>query len=191
MKTVIRTLAVGALLAPLAACGSTNTKGSWACPPDKGVACASIATIDGGAAAAPAAPRPGQRAEPLVDNAGALRWWTATEAASGNFDRAPRREPDQFAKVLIGGWIDASGDYHAPSEVFALMRRGAWWASPPAVPLVTAASPPKRGSDKALSETEAAAVVKLESETSVAAPAAALAQPQSTPATVAANPGAQ
>ena len=39
--------------------------------------------------------------------------------------------------------------------------------------------------------TEAAAVVNLESETSVAAPAAALAQPQSTPATVAANPWAQ
>lgn len=132
---------VGAALLALAGCGSTNTKGTWACSADRGVPCSSIASLDGqpGSAGATTARQDGRPA-PLVDGAGALRWWTATEAAAGAFDQAPRREPDQFAKVLIGGWIDASGDYHAPSEVFALMRRGGWWAAPPAVPLVTARS---------------------------------------------------
>ncbi len=132
---------VGVAMLALAGCGSTNTKGSWACAADRGVPCSSIATLDGqpGAAGAMTARHDGKVA-PLVDGAGALRWWTAAEAGGGAFDQAPRREPDQFAKVLIGGWIDGSGDYHAPSQVFALMRRGGWWAAPPAVPLVTARS---------------------------------------------------
>jgi len=132
---------VGAALLALAGCGSTNTKGTWACAADHGVPCSSIAALDGqpGPAGATTARRDGKPA-PLVDGAGALRWWTAADATGGAFDQAPRREPDQFAKVLIGGWIDGSGDYHAPSEVFALMRRGGWWAAPPAVPLVAARS---------------------------------------------------
>jgi hypothetical protein len=131
----------GVAMLGLAGCGSTNTKGSWACAADRGVPCSSIATLDGqpGASGAMTARHDG-KSPPSVDGAGALRWWTAAETGGGAFDQAPRREPDQFAKVLIGGWIDGSGDYHAPSEVFALMRRGGWWAAPPAVPLVTARS---------------------------------------------------
>lgn len=140
MQITSRILAGAAVLA-LAGCGSTNTKGTWACAADRGVPCSSIAMLDGQpASAGVSTARQDSKPAPLVDGAGALRWWTAADAAGGNFDQAPRREPDQFAKVLIGGWIDGSGDYHAPSEVFALMRRGGWWAAPPAVPLVSARS---------------------------------------------------
>ena len=135
------------LLAPLAACAATNTKGSWACPPERGVPCAGIADIDGGA---PRPPGKGvDRAAASADGAGALRWWTSGELRSGAFDAAPRREPDQFAKVLIAGWIDARGDYHAPAEVYALMRRGDWWAAPPATPLAATGSARPRGAPAA------------------------------------------
>jgi hypothetical protein len=73
-----------------------------------------------------------------VDGAGALRWWAKNDVLSGNFDKAPRREPDQFIRVMIAGWVDGGGDYHAPSEIYAVMRRGSWWAAPPASPLVSA-----------------------------------------------------
>jgi hypothetical protein len=120
-----------ALSVALGLCGcATHTKGTWACAADRGVACQSIDSLDhmGGGHSASAAP-------PKVEGAGAVRWWAANEALTGNFDRAPRREQDQFVKVMIAGWTDATGDYHAPAEVYAVMRRGGWWAPPPATPL--------------------------------------------------------
>ena len=109
---------------------ATHTKGTWACPADRGVTCQNIDSLDhaGGA-------RPGAGTPTAVEGSAAVRWWSANDALTGNFDRAPRREPDQVMKVVIAGWSDAAGDYHAPSEVFAVMRRGGWWAPPPATPL--------------------------------------------------------
>jgi hypothetical protein len=125
------------MAAALAGC-STNTKGAWACPADRGVPCQSIDGLDHRRTA----PRRAA-ADAASGEAGAIRWWDGNAALTGNFDLAPRREPDQFLKVVIAGWTDAAGDYHAPSEVYAVMRRGGWWAPPPATPL----TPPRRTTD--------------------------------------------
>jgi conjugal transfer pilus assembly protein TraV len=120
-----------ALTVALGLCGcATHTKGTWACAADRGVACQSIDSLDhigGGPRSTASAPN--------LEGAVAVRWWSANDALTGNFDRAPRREQDQFVKVMIAGWTDATGDYHAPSEIYAVMRRGGWWAPPPATPL--------------------------------------------------------
>lgn len=113
----------------LAACA--NTKGSWACRPDRGAPCQSIASLDHTSSA----PAPGEA--PSLGGA-PVRWWSRGEAVAGAFDAAPRREPDQVVRVLIAGWTDSSGDYHAPSEVFAIVRRGGWWAPPAVTPLAPA-----------------------------------------------------
>jgi hypothetical protein len=119
-----------------AACAS-NTKGSWSCTADRGVPCASIDTIDHTDVTKSADGAGRSRAKsPLIDGATPARWWTANDAIGGQFDKAPRREPDQYVKVLIGGWVDASGDFHSPSEIYAVMRRGGWWSSPPITPLI-------------------------------------------------------
>jgi conjugal transfer pilus assembly protein TraV len=143
MTISIRIFALAGLAAALAASGcSTNTKGAWACPADRGVTCQSIAALDGGKAGARQS-----RSSAKPSGVGAVRWWDGNETLTGNFDLAPRREPDQFLKVLIGGWTDAGGDYHAPSEVFAVMRHGGWWAPPPATPLAPprVAARPEKG----------------------------------------------
>lgn len=140
MDLRIITLAIAAGVAPLAAC-STNTKGAWSCAADKGVACQSIDSLD----RARGRPRPDGESAPKVGGAGAVRWWTANDALAGNFDRAPRREPDQFVRVMIAGWTDGSGDYHAPSEIYAVMRHGGWWAPPPALPLAPTKTADKPG----------------------------------------------
>lgn len=132
MRTMNRSVVVAGCTVLLSAC-ATHTRGTWSCAADKGAPCQSIESLD--------RVRTGVRIDPggparPVEGAAALRWWSATDALAGNFDRAPRREPDQFVRVLIAGWTDASGDYHAPSEVYAVMRRGGWWAAPPAQPLV-------------------------------------------------------
>jgi hypothetical protein len=186
MRLSTNLIAAIVVMAPLAGCGSVNTKGSWSCPPDKGVACASISTIDGGVAPPAAARRGMERGEAQADGVGALRWWTANEAGAGSFDKAPRREPDQFAKVLIAGWIDASGDYHAPSEVYALMRRGSWWAAPPAVPLITAAASKKeKAPAAAVANVEAPPALELGASVAPDAP------PKVLPSPAAATPGSE
>lgn len=133
----LRTLCALALAGcALSACA--NTQGGWSCSADRGVPCQSIASLDQDATTPPVSREP----PPTVAGSGALRWWTAKETPPGAFDTAPRREPDQLVRVLVAGWTDAAGDYHAPSEIFAVMRRGGWWAPPPAAPLAPAAGMP-------------------------------------------------
>jgi conjugal transfer pilus assembly protein TraV len=134
------TLLIAFGLAPLAAC-STNTKGAWSCPADKGIACQSIDGLDH----VRGRPRPDGETPPRVGGAGAVRWWAANDALAGNFDRAPRREPDQVVRIMIAGWTDGAGDFHAPSEVYAVMRHGGWWAPPPALPLAPTKTADKPG----------------------------------------------
>lgn len=111
--------------------GCSNTRGTWSCGADRGVPCQSIADLDGGSAR-PAEPKPS------IQGASMLRWWSPNDATAGAFDGAPRREPDQVIRVLVAGWTDAVGDFHAPSEIYAVMRRGGWWAAPPVMPLASA-----------------------------------------------------
>lgn len=126
------------LLVAVGVAGCSNTRGSWSCGADRGVPCQSIADLDRREprSAAPATP---------IQGGSAVRWWSTTDAVAGAFDAAPRREPDQVVRVLIGGWTDATGDFHAPSEIYAVMRRGGWWAPPPAAPL----TPPKPATTQA------------------------------------------
>ena len=35
-----------------------------------------------------------------------------------------------MVKVAIAPWVDGSGDYHAGSEVYSVMRKGGWYVAP-------------------------------------------------------------
>lgn len=126
-------LTLALLIAAMALAACANTRGSWSCGADRGVPCQSIADLDRSgqhrSAAAPA---------PVAQGASAVRWWSTSEAVAGAFDGSPRREPDQVVRVLVAGWTDAAGDFHAPSDIYAVMRRGGWWAPPSAAPLAPA-----------------------------------------------------
>lgn len=120
----------------LVGCG-TNTKGSWACQAAEGSSCASIAQIDS-LEGPPAEGKHRRKPAPIVDGAGAVRWWTQEDARAGELANGPRRETDQVIKITIAPWIDAIGDYHDLSDVFGVMRKGGWWTSPPISPLAPA-----------------------------------------------------
>lgn len=160
---------------------STNTRGAWTCAADRGVPCQSIESLDHrGAVERKAKGNSAAEAAPVV------RWWTGAEALTGNFDEAPRREPDQFVKVVIAGWSDAAGDYHAPAEIYAVMRHGGWWAPPPATPL----APPKRVADRATAPAAAPAGGAVEAQpAALGAPAPAATAAAPAPPAVAAKPG--
>lgn len=115
-------LVLMAAAAALNACAANpNVKGSWACETSPGVACASIEAIDRGDAPAVAATKP---AGALPE--GASKVFTAAMTASPP-SGAPYREADPVMKIILAPWVDASGDYHGTTEVFAVMRRGRWW----------------------------------------------------------------
>jgi conjugal transfer pilus assembly protein TraV len=51
-------------------------------------------------------------------------------------------------RLVVAPWVDAIGDYHGRTEIFAVMRKGAWWVAPrpyrssrPASAAAPAASP--------------------------------------------------
>lgn len=177
--SIAKAAGVVVMAAALAGC-STNTKGAWACAADRGVPCQSIENLDHGRTASRRAP-----VDAASGGAGAIRWWDGNAALTGSFDLAPRREPDQFLKVVIAGWTDAAGDYHAPSEVFAVMRRGGWWAPPPATPL----APPRRTTDATEAESSPPAAVAERRPIPPAVPAAPGPAAATPSASAAAKPG--
>jgi conjugal transfer pilus assembly protein TraV len=122
----------------LAGCAS-NTKGSWACKAQDGVSCASIDAIDHDAQAK-SAKRRGET--PVIDGAGIVKWWDRAEGYAQPPIKGPRREGDQVMRVVVAPWVDAAGDYHGRSEIFAVMRKGAWWVAPDPVPLEPPPPPP-------------------------------------------------
>jgi conjugal transfer pilus assembly protein TraV len=124
----MRGLAV-VLLAGLAVSGcslSTNTKSNWSCSAPTGAACASIDAIDHAGDASRPAP-----ASPGVATAAPVRWWEPQPFVFSDAP-GPRREGDQVMRIVFAPWVDAQGDYHARSEVHAVMRRGGWWVAAPA-----------------------------------------------------------
>ena len=114
--------------ASLAAC-STNTKGSWSCGGvGEGQTCASIAQIDGSRSSGAANPE-----SPGIENAVPVRWWEPQPFVFSD-GTGPRCEGDQILPVVFAPWVDAQGDYHQRSEVWAVMRRGGWWVPAPNAP---------------------------------------------------------
>lgn len=124
-------------LTALGAC-ATNTKGSWACKAEEGATCANIAAID--SLEGPALRGPSRKAKraSVIDSSGPVEWWNQEDARAGELVGGPRREGDQVMRVVIAAWIDAVGDYHAPSEVYGVMRKAGWWTSPPVSALTPA-----------------------------------------------------
>jgi len=110
----------------VAACGGTNTKGSWACSGEPGVSCAPISVIDRAVSAGSA----DSSASPGIESAGPVRWW-APEPFVFSSGQAVRREGDQVLRVVVAPWVDAQGDLHQRSEVLAVMRRGGWYMPAP------------------------------------------------------------
>jgi len=121
----------------LGAC-ATNTKGSWACKAEEGATCANIASID--SLEGPPLQGRGHKTKKtsVVDSSGPVQWWSQEDARAGELVGGPRREGDQVMRVVIAAWIDAVGDYHAPSEVYGIMRKGGWWTAPPVSALTPA-----------------------------------------------------
>jgi len=142
-RTRIASLGLGLLLAACA-----NTRGSWSCAADPGVPCRSIADLDGRKRAS------GEPTPPAIEGAVALRWWSTPASLAGTFEQAPRREPDQIVRVLVAGWTDATGDFHAPSEIYAVVRQGGWGGPPAMIPLTLPKA--KAGSSTAAPETDGA-----------------------------------
>jgi conjugal transfer pilus assembly protein TraV len=121
-------LAIGALGIGLAGC-ATHVRGSWGCALDPGMVCASISEIDHRPASSPRAANaaPG----PAIDGAVAARMRDQAGWTVGAVAGAPIREPDPILKIVVAPWIDSVGDFHGAAEVFAVMRRGGWFLSPP------------------------------------------------------------
>lgn len=127
-----RAFIVCSAAAMLAACAGSPTEKRWSCSPGKGAfrSCASIREID-----ARSTPQPAQAGSPLT-----LKTLTGGEvfrvapSDSRPGPAIPEREPDQVIRVVVAPWIDAAGDYHARSEIFAIARRGGWAVPVPAPP---------------------------------------------------------
>ncbi|OYW73483.1 MAG: hypothetical protein B7Z26_11985 [Asticcacaulis sp. 32-58-5] len=141
------TLVSALCLLGLSACA--NTKGSWACKAEPGASCSNIATIDANDSVAPG--RGKHKAMTVVDNSGPAAWWSQEDARASPLVTGPRREGDQVMRVVIAAWVDAVGDYHAPSEVYGVMRKGGWWTSPP-VSALTPALQSTAGAPSAVSD---------------------------------------
>lgn len=111
--------------AVVSGCGTTNTRNSWSCriPVGQG-ACANIEDIDqvGG----PAAQR-AQKGDGGVAGAVPVRWWEPKPRAIQTASNGPRREGEQVVRIVYAPFVDEQGDYHARSEVYAVVRRGGWW----------------------------------------------------------------
>ena len=127
----MRTVLVLASGLALAACAGSPTEKRWSCAPSKGAfrSCASIAEID-----ARAHPQPTARGGGV-----SLRTLTGAAPAAGALgasgpDVAPVREGDTVLRIIVAPWTDAAGDYHARSDIYAVVRRGGWTVPVPPPP---------------------------------------------------------
>lgn len=126
---MIRRLFIFALPFTLTGCitGNTTTH-SWSCRAVGNQTCASISQIDR-AASDPSRPKP----KASIFGAQPANWWDQNRPTSVTRQDGPRRETDQTMRVLVAPYVDAQGDYHDRSEVYAVMRKAEWWIAPPAV----------------------------------------------------------
>ena len=130
-----------ALLLPLvlAACATASpTAQSWSCRPAGNQTCAPIHDID-----AQASPSPSSGRHKLVFGARPADWWRAPAPGATTREDAPRREGDQTMRIVLAPYLDAAGDYHDRSTVFAVMRKGQWWIAPP----VSTSAAPEPGTE--------------------------------------------
>ncbi len=134
---MIRRLVIVTLPFLLSGCltGNTTTH-SWSCRAAGNQTCASISQIDRGPAA-----RDAMKTRPSIFGAAPANWWDQNRPISVTRQEGPRRETDQTMRILVAPYVDAQGDYHDRSEVYAVMRKAEWWIAPP----VAAASAPKPG----------------------------------------------
>ncbi len=125
------TMAAGIALT-VAACGSTNTKGSWSCGADQGTSCSPISATDNAPRASASTTSTG-----IETAAAPVRWWQP-EPFVFSGDLGARREGDQVMRIVFAPWVDSQGDLHNRSEVIAVMRRGGWWMPAPSTATASA-----------------------------------------------------
>lgn len=126
----MRAALVIALGLTAAACTGSPTEKRWSCSPSKGAfrSCASIAEID-----ARSAPQPtGGSGVSLRTLTGAAP--AGSPSAAAGSDVSPVRESDTVLRIIVAPWIDAAGDYHARSDIYAVVRRGGWTVPVPPPP---------------------------------------------------------
>lgn len=125
------------LVPALASCASSNTSTKWTCIAE-GDHCTSIAETDG------RQDKPKRAAgDGVIFDRKPARWWEPNAPGTATRDFDPRRDGDQVMRVVVAPYVDAQGDYHARSEIFAVVRRAQWWLTPP----VAKTSAPEPGSD--------------------------------------------
>lgn len=115
-----RPFLAAALAVTLAACAGSPTESRWSCTPGKGLfrSCASIGEID-------------TRSQPQRPDGPSVTLQSLTGgelagAGHGATTGMPRREGDRVLRIVVAPWIDAAGDYHSRSEIYAIVQRGGW-----------------------------------------------------------------
>ena len=135
---MIKQLALLSLALALTGCVTASTTSqSWSCRAIGNQTCASISEID----AAPAVRGQPPKAQAIF-GARPANWWDAPRAMSVTREDAPRREFDQTMRIVVAPYVDAQGDYHDRSDVYAVMRKAQWWIAPP----VAVSASPEPGS---------------------------------------------
>ncbi len=123
-----------ALSLVLAGCASSPTQGNWSCRA-VGSTCMSIGQLDNNQA-----PMNQKVRDHAADDAAIkttifggtpAAWWGPAKPVAVTSEDAPRREADQTMRIMIAPFIDAQGDYHDRTTVYAVMRRADWWIVPP------------------------------------------------------------
>ena len=135
-----RLFVITGLALVLAGCAGSPTEKRWSCSPTKGVfrSCASIGEID--ARSSPQKNQgPGGVSLQALTGAGPARSAQGWTSALG--EAAPQREGDTVLRIIVAPWIDAAGDYHARSDIFAVVRRGGWTTPVPPPPAPPTPSP--------------------------------------------------
>ncbi|MFP1132892.1 TraV family lipoprotein [Asticcacaulis sp. W401b] len=122
---MFRGLALIVLPFVLTACASNNTSTKWTCIAE-GDHCTSIAETD--------ARQDKTRkisGDAVIFDTKPARWWEPNAPGTATREFDPRRDGDQVMRVVVAPFVDAQGDYHARSEIFAVVRRAQWWLTPP------------------------------------------------------------
>lgn len=126
----------------LSACASSNTSTKWTCIAE-GDHCTTIADTDS------RKDRPQRLSgDPVIFDTKPARWWQPNAPGTATRDFDPRRDGDQVMRVIVAPYVDAQGDYHARSEIFAVVRRAQWWLTPP----VAKTAVPEAGTDLSVDE---------------------------------------
>lgn len=125
----------------LSGCASSSTDSSWSCRAVGNTTCASISQIDNDEVPHKGADHPKNDRQTVIYGAQPAAWWDKSLPTASTREDEPRRENDQTMRIVVAPYVDAQGDYHDRTIVYAVMRRANWWVVPP----VDDASEPKPG----------------------------------------------